>query len=103
MWNFVNWWEYVRQKCIFTSSTLFHGEKNLIDNYFGHNDIELSYIKTDPYSYGPNVFILGDAAHAIVPFYGQGLNSGMEDIMIFDGIFKEMGGDIPSTGEISIF
>lgn len=79
------------------SVKLFHGEKNLIDNYFGHNDIELSYIKTDPYSYGPNVFILGDAAHAIVPFYGQGLNSGMEDIMIFDGIFKEMGGDIPST------
>jgi len=79
------------------SLALFQGEQNLIDNYFGHKDIELSYIKTDPYSYGDNVFILGDAAHAIVPFYGQGLNAGMEDIMIFDKIFDQNSGHIPST------
>ena len=30
--------------------------------------------------------MMGDAAHAIVPFYGQGMNSGMEDCTVLDGL-----------------
>ncbi len=36
-------------------------------------------IKCSPWHVGGQVLLLGDAAHAIVPFFGQGLNSGFED------------------------
>jgi len=38
-------------------------------------------VKTSPHSVD-NTVIVGDAAHAIVPFYGQGMNAGMEDIAV---------------------
>ena len=33
--------------------------------------------------------MMGDASHAIVPFYGQGMNSGFEDCSIFNEIFEK--------------
>ena len=42
-------------------------------------------VKTSPHSVD-NTVIVGDAAHAIVPFYGQGMNAGMEDIAVLMGI-----------------
>lgn len=35
--------------------------------------------------------LVGDAAHAIVPFYGQGMNSGFEDCLILDGLIEKYG------------
>jgi len=35
------------------------------------------------------VLIIGDAAHAIVPFYGQGMNVGFEDCRILNGLIEE--------------
>ena len=32
---------------------------------------------------------MGDSAHAIVPFYGQGMNSGMEDCTMLDTLLEE--------------
>ena len=43
-------------------------------------------VKTSPHSVD-NTVIVGDAAHAIVPFYGQGMNAGMEDIAVLMGVF----------------
>lgn len=40
-------------------------------------------VKCDPWNYGDEVVLMGDAAHAIVPFYGQGMNAGFEDARIF--------------------
>ena len=37
----------------------------------------------------PDVFLIGDAAHAIVPFHGQGMNCGFEDCMAFVGQLDE--------------
>lgn len=37
--------------------------------------------------------ILGDAAHSMVPFYGQGLNCGLEDVRVLDVILREAGVD----------
>lgn len=36
---------------------------------------------------------MGDAAHAMVPFYGQGMNAGFEDVSLLTSILKENGTD----------
>ena len=38
-----------------------------------------------------NSLIVGDAAHAIVPFYGQGMNAGMEDIAVLLDTYEAEG------------
>lgn len=40
--------------------------------------------------------IIGDAAHAVVPFYGQGMNAGFEDCTILDELFQKYNDDLPS-------
>ena len=42
-----------------------------------------------------NVLLLGDAAHAIVPFHGQGMNLAFEDCVLLDRIISEHGDDWP--------
>ena len=44
--------------------------------------LPLISIKCRPYHYKSSVVILGDAAHAMVPFYGQGMNAGLEDVRV---------------------
>ncbi|MBT31475.1 MAG: kynurenine 3-monooxygenase [Thalassobius sp.] len=44
-------------------------------------------IKCEPWNNG-NTLIMGDAAHAIVPFYGQGMNAGFEDCSILDDLLE---------------
>ena len=47
--------------------------------------LPLISIKCRPYHYKSSAVILGDAAHAMVPFYGQGMNAGLEDVrVLFD-------------------
>lgn len=51
--------------------------------------LPLISIKCKPYHYKSSVVILGDAAHAMVPFYGQGMNAGLEDVrVLFDILDK---------------
>jgi kynurenine 3-monooxygenase len=40
-----------------------------------------------------NTFLIGDAAHGIVPFYGQGMNAGFEDCRILNNMLNEFGDD----------
>jgi len=44
--------------------------------------LPLINIKCAPHHYSDSVVILGDAANAIVPFYGQGMNAGLESVRI---------------------
>jgi kynurenine 3-monooxygenase len=46
-------------------------------------------IKCGPWNYG-NTMLIGDACHAIVPFYGQGMNAGFEDCYLFDQLLQEV-------------
>ena len=41
--------------------------------------------------------LLGDAAHAIVPFYGQGMNASFEDVVEFDKFLDDHNGDWEAT------
>ena len=52
----------------------------------------LQDIKCYPWVF-KNFVLVGDAAHAIFPFYGQGLNAGLEDCSTMVELIKEHKGD----------
>lgn len=61
----------------------------LTTQYTSNPHLPLISIKCKPHHYSSSVVIVGDAAHAILPFYGQGLNAGLEDIQVlFDCLDK---------------
>jgi kynurenine 3-monooxygenase len=53
----------------------------------------LVIIRCDPWHKGDRVCLLGDAAHAITPFYGQGMNASFEDCLALDGLLAQHGPD----------
>ncbi len=55
------------------------------DNPTGH----METIKCYPWNVGGRAVLMGDAAHGIVPFFGQGMNCGFEDLTIFDTMLTE--------------
>ncbi|MGY5847920.1 FAD-dependent oxidoreductase [Salegentibacter sp. HM20] len=71
--------------------THFPDIKNEIDNlkrdFFKNPTSSMVTIKCYPWSYWEKVVLVGDSAHAIVPFYGQGMNAGFEDISV---LFQKM-------------
>jgi kynurenine 3-monooxygenase len=62
----------------------------LEEEYFNFPVSSLSAVNCYPWIYKDKAFIIGDAAHAILPFYGQGMNSGFEDCVIFDDLMDEI-------------
>ncbi|KAJ2450859.1 kynurenine 3-monooxygenase, mitochondrial precursor [Coemansia sp. RSA 2336] len=62
------------------------GEQRIRLEYATNPKGSLMYLKCTPYTYKHRAVILGDAAHAMVPFYGQGMNCGFEDIEVLDRI-----------------
>lgn len=57
---------------------------NLAQEFFENPTAPLGTIKCSPWNTNGKVLLLGDAAHAIVPFYGQGMNASFEDVVEFD-------------------
>jgi len=62
---------------------------NLTEEFFGNPTGPLGTIKCSPWNSYGKTLLLGDAAHAIVPFYGQGMNASFEDVVIFDEILEQ--------------
>ncbi|KAI9030384.1 hypothetical protein DFJ74DRAFT_602867 [Hyaloraphidium curvatum] len=58
----------------------------LVEDYFRNPKGALVMAKCTPFHYRDRCLVLGDAAHAMVPFYGQGMNCGMEDVDVLDSI-----------------
>ncbi|XP_066580914.1 kynurenine 3-monooxygenase [Prorops nasuta] len=69
------------------------GEKKLIKDFFKREPKTLISVKCKPYHLGNKVLLVGDAAHAMVPFYAQGMNTGFEDILILDELMTEFNSD----------
>ncbi|CAM1353127.1 FAD-dependent monooxygenase [Tenacibaculum insulae] len=58
------------------------------DEFFNNPTGSLGTVKCSPWSYQNKTILMGDAAHAIVPFYGQGMNASFEDVTIFDEVLN---------------
>ncbi len=65
----------------------------LLDDFFLHPTGNLLTIKCFPWNVGGKALLIGDAAHAIVPFFGQGMNCCFEDCYYFDTLLEKYGAD----------
>jgi len=63
----------------------------LTEEFFDHPTGSLVTIRCFPWAYRDTVLLLGDAAHAIVPFYGQGMNAGFEDCTVLNQLLEQHG------------
>ena len=63
----------------------------LTEEFFAHPTGSLVTVRCFPWKYADNVLLLGDAAHAIVPFYGQGMNAGFEDCTVLNQLLDQHG------------
>jgi kynurenine 3-monooxygenase len=63
---------------------------DLAAQFAAHPQGQLGTVHTEPWRVGGEVLLLGDAAHAIVPFHGQGMNAAFEDCSQLDEL---LGGD----------
>lgn len=63
---------------------------DLMADFFGNPTAALVTIRCYPWAYGKSL-MMGDASHAIVPFYGQGMNSGFEDVRVLGDLMNQFG------------
>ncbi len=61
--------------------------------FFNNPTSSLVTIKCFPWIADDSLALIGDAAHAIVPFFGQGMNCGFEDCSVLNGLITKHGDD----------
>ncbi len=61
----------------------------LLEDFFANPTASLITTHVFPWHFGDKSALIGDAAHAIVPFYGQGMNAGFEDCSVLDALIDE--------------
>jgi len=61
---------------------------DLIEEFRTHPRAQLGTIHAAPWHVGGKVLLLGDAAHAMVPFHGQGMNAALEDCALLDELLE---------------
>jgi kynurenine 3-monooxygenase len=66
---------------------------DLVEDFFKNPTSYLVMMKCFPWTYEDKVALIGDSAHAIVPFYGQGMNAGFEDIIILSEMIEKYNND----------
>lgn len=64
---------------------------DLMEDFFKNPTSAMVTMKCYPWTYWDKVALVGDSAHAVVPFYGQGMNAGFEDIYILNRILEKNG------------
>lgn len=62
---------------------------NLIDEFSKNPTSSLLTVRASPWVYENKIALIGDAAHAIVPFYGQGMNAGFEDCFVLNQLLDK--------------
>ncbi|KGQ10963.1 Kynurenine 3-monooxygenase [Beauveria bassiana D1-5] len=72
-------------------------DASLVEAFNTNPHLPLISLKCKPYHFGSSGVIIGDAAHAMVPFYGQGMNTGMEDVRILFSILDKHAAQLAET------
>jgi kynurenine 3-monooxygenase len=65
----------------------------LIDEWMAHDVGALITTRTAPWAFGDWAVLVGDACHAVYPFFGQGMNSAFEDCLLLVDELRRQGGD----------
>lgn len=65
----------------------------LIEDFFTNPHDKLGTVKCFPWAIGDKALLIGDAAHAVVPFYGQGMNASFEDCRVLDELLDKHNDD----------
>ena len=61
----------------------------LLDDFFINPVSSLVTVKCYPWTFNNKTALIGDAAHAIVPFFGQGMNCGFEDCVVLNELIDK--------------
>ncbi|MGE3467673.1 MAG: FAD-dependent oxidoreductase [Pyrinomonadaceae bacterium] len=61
----------------------------LVADFFANPTGGLGTLRCWPWNVGGKALLLGDSAHAMVPFYGQGMNCAFEDVRVLDSLLSE--------------
>ncbi len=69
----------------------------LEEDFFANPVGTLGTVKCYPWNLQDKVLLVGDAAHAIVPFFGQGMNCGFEDCTVLDDLISKKPNDWKSV------
>ena len=75
------------------------GEKQLVKDFLQNPIGNFMSVKCTPHHLEGKCLLLGDAAHAMVPFYGQGMNCGFEDCLVFSELMDQFGGDCSKAAQ----
>ncbi|XP_012299152.3 LOW QUALITY PROTEIN: kynurenine 3-monooxygenase [Aotus nancymaae] len=70
------------------------GERLLVQDFFLLPAQPMISVKCSSFHLKSHCVLLGDAAHAIVPFFGQGMNAGFEDCLVFDELMDKFNNDL---------
>ncbi|MBB5958028.1 kynurenine 3-monooxygenase [Saccharothrix tamanrassetensis] len=74
---------------------------DVVEQFLAHPPASLVTIRTEPWhvttEHGRGVVLLGDAAHAVYPFFGQGMNSAFEDCSVLDRCLSAHPDDLPKA------
>ena len=66
---------------------------DLMADFHANPTSSLGTVKCYPWQINGKFLLLGDAAHAVVPFYGQGMNASFEDVTELDKLITTYGGN----------
>ncbi len=66
---------------------------DVVEQYLRNPQSSLVIVRCGPWNHGDKVALIGDAAHAIVPFYGEGMNAGYEDCKVLNDLLDRHGDD----------
>ncbi|XP_055275680.1 kynurenine 3-monooxygenase isoform X2 [Moschus berezovskii] len=69
------------------------GKQALVKDFFLLPAQSMISVKCSSFHFKSHCLLMGDAAHAIVPFFGQGMNAGFEDCLVFDELMDKFNND----------
>ncbi|XP_045392932.1 kynurenine 3-monooxygenase [Lemur catta] len=70
------------------------GERELVQDFFLLPAQPMISVKCSSFHYESHCVLMGDAAHAMVPFFGQGMNAGFEDCLVFDELMDKFNNNL---------